>query len=32
VGDWGTQFGMLIAELDDAFPDFIEKMPNIADL
>ena len=23
---------MLIAELDDAFPDFIQKMPNIADL
>ena len=23
VGDWGTQFGMLIAELDDTFPDFI---------
>lgn len=23
---------MLIAELDDAFPDFIQKMPNISDL
>lgn len=23
VGDWGTQFGMLIAELDDNFPDFV---------
>jgi arginyl-tRNA synthetase len=25
VGDWGTQFGMLIAELDDNFPDFLTK-------
>ena len=24
VGDWGTQFGMLIAELDDNFPNFDE--------
>jgi len=24
VGDWGTQFGMLIAELDDNFPNFEE--------
>ena len=32
VGDWGTQFGMLIAELDDEFPDFIEKQPNLVDL
>ncbi len=32
VGDWGTQFGMLIAELDDNFPDFVSQEPNIADL
>lgn len=32
VGDWGTQFGMLIQELNDNFPDFIEKQPDIADL
>ena len=25
VGDWGTQFGMLIAELDDSYPDFTSK-------
>ena len=24
VGDWGTQFGMLIAELDDNFPNFAD--------
>jgi len=32
VGDWGTQFGMLIAELDDNFPDFVKQPPNITDL
>jgi len=32
VGDWGTQFGMLIAELDDNFPDFLTKQPDISDL
>jgi arginyl-tRNA synthetase len=32
VGDWGTQFGMLIAELDDAYPNFIEDPPNMLDL
>lgn len=32
VGDWGTQFGMLIAELDDNFPDFVNNQPNISDL
>ena len=32
VGDWGTQFGMLIAELDLSFPDFLERPPEIADL
>jgi len=32
VGDWGTQFGMLIAELDDSFPDFIKQQPEVADL
>lgn len=32
VGDWGTQFGMLIAELDDSFPNFIEEPPNMLDL
>ena len=32
VGDWGTQFGMLIQELSDNFPDFLTKTPNISDL
>ncbi|CAJ0574934.1 unnamed protein product, partial [Mesorhabditis spiculigera] len=32
VGDWGTQFGMLIAHLRDKFPDFKEKTPPIGDL
>ena len=32
LGDWGTQFGMLIAELNDEFPDFLSKPPPIEDL
>lgn len=32
VGDWGTQFGMLIAHLQDKFPDYITKSPPIGDL
>ncbi|KAG9394740.1 arginine--tRNA ligase [Carpediemonas membranifera] len=32
VGDWGTQFGMLIAQLKLEAPDFKEKMPDIGDL
>ena len=32
MGDWGTQFGMLIAELDDKFPDFMTNIPNLGDL
>ncbi|CAI5446664.1 unnamed protein product [Caenorhabditis angaria] len=32
IGDWGTQFGMLIAHLYDRFPDFETKMPDISDL
>lgn len=32
LGDWGTQFGMLIAELNDEFPDFLDKPPPIEDL
>jgi arginyl-tRNA synthetase len=32
VGDWGTQFGMLIQELNENFPDFLDNTPNIADL
>lgn len=32
VGDWGTQFGMLIAHLEDRFPDYVQVSPPIADL
>ena len=32
IGDWGTQFGMLIAHLDSAYPNYLEEMPNINDL
>ena len=32
VGDWGTQFGMLIAHLKDEFPDFARTSPPISDL
>jgi len=32
VGDWGTQFGMLIAYLKEKYPDCRENPPNIVDL
>ncbi|XP_053983935.1 arginine--tRNA ligase, cytoplasmic [Hylaeus volcanicus] len=32
VGDWGTQFGMLIAHLQDRFPDYLTVCPPITDL
>ncbi|XP_072230632.1 arginine--tRNA ligase, cytoplasmic isoform X2 [Leuresthes tenuis] len=32
VGDWGTQFGMLIAHLQDKFPDYLTISPPISDL
>ena len=32
VGDWGTQFGMLIAHLKDNYPDFKTNTPPISDL
>lgn len=32
VGDWGTQFGMLIAHLFEKFPDFLDHKPEISNL
>uniref|UniRef100_A0A0G4GJL9 arginine--tRNA ligase n=1 Tax=Chromera velia CCMP2878 TaxID=1169474 RepID=A0A0G4GJL9_9ALVE len=32
VGDWGTQFGMLIEFMREAFPTFQQEVPNISDL
>ncbi|KAK8797026.1 hypothetical protein WA158_003020 [Blastocystis sp. Blastoise] len=32
VGDWGTQFGMLISHLNDIAPDFETNPPSIQDL
>jgi arginyl-tRNA synthetase len=32
VGDWGTQFGMLIAHLEDICPNFMNEKPDIGDL
>ncbi|XP_037076536.1 arginine--tRNA ligase, cytoplasmic-like [Pollicipes pollicipes] len=32
LGDWGTQFGMLIAHLADKFPNYKTETPPITDL
>ncbi|KAA0156312.1 hypothetical protein FNF29_01105 [Cafeteria roenbergensis] len=32
VGDWGTQFGMLLAHLKDTFPDYETRTPDISNL
>lgn len=32
VGDWGTQFGMLIQYLKEEYPNFHDDTPNITDL
>lgn len=32
VGDWGTQFGMLILYLRETHPDFLANPPHISDL
>ncbi|CAI2363162.1 unnamed protein product [Moneuplotes crassus] len=32
IGDWGTQFGMLIAHMQDKYPDFLDQQPEISDL
>uniref|UniRef100_A0A5S6QG71 Probable arginine--tRNA ligase, cytoplasmic n=1 Tax=Trichuris muris TaxID=70415 RepID=A0A5S6QG71_TRIMR len=32
IGDWGTQFGMLIAHLQDRFPTYKTEAPPLSDL
>lgn len=32
TGDWGTQFGMLIAQLKHDHPAFLEEKPDLGDL
>jgi arginyl-tRNA synthetase len=32
VGDWGTQFGMLIAYMKEVYPDYETNLPDIKDL
>ena len=32
TGDWGTQFGMLIAQLKQDHPAFLEEKPDLGDL
>lgn len=32
IGDWGTQFGMLIAHLKNEFPNYLKESPPIQDL
>ena len=32
LGDWGTQFGMLIAHLQDQFPNYTTESPPIENL
>lgn len=32
VGDWGTQFGMLICHLKQKYPDYLEHPPAFSDL
>ncbi|KRX07860.1 Aminoacyl-tRNA synthetase, class 1a, anticodon-binding [Pseudocohnilembus persalinus] len=32
LGDWGTQFGMLILHLQQTYPNFLENTPDLSDL
>lgn len=32
IGDWGTQFGTLIAHLEETYPDYATNIPNMSSL
>lgn len=32
VGDWGTQFGMLINHMKEKYPNFLKQSPQLSDL
>lgn len=32
VGDWGTQFGMLIAHMEETYPEYLKQTPVLKDL
>mmetsp|Transcript_28114 Transcript_28114/g.74366 ORF Transcript_28114/g.74366 Transcript_28114/m.74366 type:complete len:586 (-) Transcript_28114:28-1785(-) len=32
VGDWGTQFGMLIEYMKEKYPNFMNELPEVGDL
>lgn len=32
LGDWGTQFGMLIERLREVYPNYLVERPNLVDL
>ena len=32
LGDWGTQFGMLISYMKRKYPDYLNQQPNLRDL
>ncbi|XP_065201317.1 arginine--tRNA ligase, cytoplasmic isoform X2 [Planococcus citri] len=32
IGDWGTQFGMLIAHLQEMFPNYLTESPSVGNL
>lgn len=32
IGDWGTQFGMLIQHMKDSYPNYLDETPDLKDL
>lgn len=32
LGDWGTQFGMLILHMQQTYPDYLTRSPSVTDL